>query len=347
MSFQNKLLAWYDSNARVLPWRENSDPYRIWLSEVMLQQTQVATVIAYFNRFISRFPSVEALGAADEETVLKLWEGLGYYSRARRLIPCAQMVVETYGGVFPKSYKEIIKLPGVGSYTAGAILSIAYNMKVPAVDGNVMRVYARLFNLDWDISLAKIKKEFEDLVMETLPEDRRHFNQGLMELGALICTPKSPKCDQCPIVENCLAYKAGSSSNLPIKSKKIKKKHMKKLVLAVACGGEILLVRRPSEGLLAGLWGLPTLDYQEPVKDSISYWLEDHLDLVYVDHEIVKEAKHIFTHLIWDMTLVRVNVHSKRVVDFPEVVWVDPNGVSDYPLPTAYKKLLTTSKTEA
>lgn len=340
MSFQNKLLAWYQVNARVLPWREDSNPYKIWLSEVMLQQTQVITVIDYFNRFIKRYPTVEALASAEEEKVLKLWEGLGYYSRARRLIPCAQMVVERFDGQFPKDYSDMIKLPGVGSYTAGAILSIAYNKKVAAVDGNVMRVYARLYNLDWDISIPKSKKAFEDLVMETLPEDRRHFNQALMELGALVCTPKSPKCDLCPIEADCLAKHADVAASLPIKSKKIKKKHMKKIVLRIECDGEMLLIKRPNEGLLAGLWGLACFDYEVPLEENIRYWLEDNLDLDYVSHEVIKEAKHVFTHLIWDMTLIKVIVKDKKVVDFPEVVWIAPEGLSEYPLPTAFKKLL-------
>ena len=196
---QTKLLDWYHINHRKLPWRDQFDPYKIWLSEIMLQQTQVTTVIDYFNRFVKTYPTVQDLALADEDSVLKLWEGLGYYSRARRLIPCAKMVVELFDGEFPKDYKKIIKLPGVGSYTAGAVLSIAYNIKLPAVDGNVMRVYSRLFNMDADISDAKSKKIFEEKVFDTLPEDRRHYNQALMELGATICTPKSPKCMACPI----------------------------------------------------------------------------------------------------------------------------------------------------
>lgn len=340
MSFQKKILAWYEVNARVLPWRKDSNPYRIWLSEIMLQQTQVITVIDYFNKFIKRYPTVEALASAEEETVLKLWEGLGYYSRARRLIPCAQMVLDSFDGQFPEHYSDMIKLPGVGSYTAGAVLSIAYNKKVPAVDGNVMRVYARLYNLDWDISIAKTKKAFEELVLETLPEDRRHFNQALMELGALICTPKSPKCDVCPLVTDCLAKQAGVANTLPVKTKKIKKKHMKKIVLTIECDGEILLIKRPNEGLLAGLWGLACFDYDEPLEESIPYWLEENLDLDYVSHEKLKESKHVFTHLIWDMTLIKVIVKDKKVVDFPEVVWIKVESLSEYALPTAFKKLL-------
>jgi len=338
--FQAKLLDWYQANHRKLPWRENHNPYYIWLSEVMLQQTQVATVIDYFNRFIEAYPSVEALAQADEDHVLKLWEGLGYYSRARRLIPCARMVVEDFDGQFPQTYKDLLALPGVGSYTAGAIGSIAFNKKYPAVDGNVMRVYSRLFVMSHDLSQAKSKKAFEDKVLETLPEDRRHFNQALMELGATICSPKSPKCDQCPLVVDCQAYQAGRVEDLPVKTKKIKKKTLMMAVCQVVYEDLWMVEKRGDQGLLAGMWGFPAYSYdKDPIK-AIQEGLKDNYGLEPLDFDVIKEGKHVFTHRIWHMTLYRVRVKKRVDTDLPMNQWIRPEDIQDYPLPTAFKKLL-------
>ncbi len=340
LMFQEDLLKWYQNNYRKLPWRVDCNPYKIWLSEIMLQQTQVKTVIDYYNRFIDQYPTVSDLSKADEHDVLKLWEGLGYYSRARRLIPCAQMIVEDYQGKFPTDYKEIIKLPGIGSYTAGAVLSIAFNAKLPAVDGNVMRVYARLFDLSWDISIPKTKSKFEKKVLETLPMNRRDFNQALMELGAMICKPKNPECINCPIKDHCKAYLNGSEKALPVKSKKIKKKHAKKAVLYIVHKEELLLIKRPSKGLLAGLWGFPVIDMEDDIETNLCHHLLNDLGLSYVVHEQVKTGKHVFTHLIWEMTLLKVQVKDKAYIDYPEIVWIKEDEIKNYPVPTAFRKLL-------
>lgn len=338
--FQENLLEWYKKNHRILPWRENHKPYSIWLSEVMLQQTQVTTVIDYFNRFIEKYPSVYDLALAKEGDVLKLWEGLGYYSRARRLIPCSKMIVAHYDGVFPNSYKELMRLPGVGSYTAGAILSIAFNEKISAVDGNVMRVYSRLFNMSEDISDPKTKKVFEDRVFKTLPEDRRHFNQALMELGATICTPKKTKCLICPIEEFCEAFKLNLVGERPVKSKKIKKKIKQMVVCKLIDDHEMMIEHRPSEGLLAGLWGFPCYEIEGDLKTTVLHNIKDSYDMDVSSIEIIKEDKHVFTHLVWEMTFVACHVDIKKTTDLPEMRWIREDLINDYALPTAFKRLI-------
>ncbi|MBN2796299.1 MAG: A/G-specific adenine glycosylase [Clostridia bacterium] len=338
--FQQDLLNWYFNHQRKLPWRENHDPYRIWLSEIMLQQTQVKTVIEYFNRFIEKYPTVQDMASAVEHDVLKLWEGLGYYSRARRLIPCAQMVVNTFEGEFPRDLKSMLKLPGVGHYTAGAILSIAYNEKIPAVDGNVMRVYSRFFNMDHDISDLKSRLAFENKVLETLPEDRRHYNQALMELGATVCTPKSPRCEICPIQRDCQALKLGVVNRRPVKTKKIKKKTEEMVVIKIICKDEFMIVKRPDDGLLAGMWGFPIYPIEGALEHTVFYWLKNDFNISAKNLSVVKEAKHVFTHLTWEMILVEVNISEKIEVILPEMTWIKAEALNDFPLPTAFKKLM-------
>lgn len=335
-----KLLDWYKINQRILPWRESHNPYRIWLSEVMLQQTQVSTVIPYFNRFVSRYPTVQELAEAEEDDVLKLWEGLGYYSRARRLIPCAKMVVEMFDGVFPEDYNSMIKLPGIGSYTAGAILSIAYNLKYPAVDGNVMRVFSRLFKMENDISDTKSKKIFEEKVFETLPSDRRHFNQALMELGATICTPTTPKCEACPLCLECESFKDQTVLNYPVKTKKIRKKTKKMIVCYIMHDNQVMIERRPSEGLLASMWGLPI--YEEAI-DTLDGLLQEEYELKVTSKTYMKSAKHVFTHLIWEMELYLIEVDQKSYLEYPQNKWIDKVDFKKYALPTAFKKLIKES----
>jgi len=341
MTFQINLLNWYDKNKRSLPWRETSNPYHIWLSEIMLQQTQVATVIDYYLEFTSKYDSFESLSKATEEDILKLWEGLGYYSRARRLIPCAKMIVNEFNGHFPQTYKEALTLPGVGPYTAGAILSIAFNKKIAAVDGNVKRVYARLKGLTMDISAYKSKEKMKIIVEKTLPENCRDFNQSLMELGALICTPKNPKCHHCPIWEDCIAFKENTQNKLPIKSKKIKKKNKEIYVFMIKHETQILLIKRPSEGLLASLWGFPIQDKKES-SDERKYFedcLKETYGLTLKNYQFIKKKKHIFTHLIWHMHLYELTVETPEVID--QGLWLLEKELKNYPMPTAFKKLLT------
>ncbi len=351
LTFQEALLSWYHLNHRVLPWRESHEPYRIWLSEIMLQQTQVATVIDYFNRFTKSYPDIFSLANAKEDDVFKLWEGLGYYSRARNLMKCARVLVSDFGGVFPEDEKSLLKLPGIGPYTAGAILSIAYNQKVPAVDGNVFRVYSRLYAIDDDIADPKTRTTFETLVKSDLPEDRRHFNQGLMELGARICTPKSPKCEICPISTYCKAFELGNTMAFPVKTKKVKRTFHNVAVAYVTYQDQVLLIKRPPEGLLGSLWGFPAVELSsdadfEAEKTALTDWLSEYLDLNFLSTGTTpaSSAKHVFTHKTWQMNLWAVEAEEKIMTDFPEMAWVKRESISNYALPTAFVKLIERQK---
>lgn len=351
INMASPLLQWYFDNERTLPWRLNSDPYRIWLSEIMLQQTQVITVIDYFNRFTAAYPNLEALASADEHDVFKLWEGLGYYSRARNLLRCAKTLVSQYDGQFPQDLKTMLSLPGIGPYTAGAILSIAFNQAVPAVDGNVMRVMSRLYASYEDIGNPKTRPHIEAMVMANLPEDRRHFNQALMELGALVCTPRSPQCDLCPLTGICQAFKQSLVTQLPIKLQKIKKTKHHVPVALVFSNHDILLVKKSGEGLLSGLWGLPLVELSDEspaddmAKSALGGWLSENIGIESVRWEVaLGETKHVFTHKTWLMTLWPCHTDVKPQVDFPEMAWVSPNDLSHYPMSTAMLKLIRQTK---
>ena len=256
MSFQTDLLAWYDQHAAPLPWRENQDAYRVWLSEIMLQQTQVETVIPYFARFLAAFPTVHALAAAPLDSVLKLWEGLGYYSRARNLHQAAQKVSQDLGGQFPQTLEGLLLLPGIGRYTAGAISSIAFNQPAPLLDGNVIRVFARLTDLDADVTQPAVKESLWKLAEEWLDRTRPgDYNQSLMELGRVVCKPRAPLCASCPVSQHCKAFANGTQNLRPVKKRKAATPHYD-----VAAGmvwndaGQVLIAQRPLDGLLGGLW---------------------------------------------------------------------------------------------
>lgn len=307
-TFSRELLAWYRSGNRDLPWRRSRDPYFIWVSEIMLQQTRVDTVIPYFNRFVERFPTVRDLAEAPEEDVLKLWEGLGYYSRARNLQAAAREVAERYGGKIPDDKEAVSGLKGVGPYTAGAILSIAFNRPEPAVDGNVMRVLSRYFCIDEDIARPATRTRMEGLVRELIPEGAAgDFNQALMELGALVCTPRSPHCLICPVMEHCAGRIAGREEELPVKSKAKPPKPQHRLaVLARRADGRVLARQRPAQGLLARLWELPHVEAPgADVWGSAEQgprWLAETLALEGVSVEPkqhVGDAEHVFSHLHW------------------------------------------------
>ncbi|MFJ7936628.1 A/G-specific adenine glycosylase [Sporosarcina sp. NPDC096371] len=299
--FRASLLSWYHREKRDLPWRNTSNPYYIWVSEVMLQQTRVDTVIPYYERFIENFPTMETLATANENDLLKMWEGLGYYSRARNLQAGVREVVENYGGEVPATRKEISTLKGVGPYTAGAVLSIAYGVPEHAVDGNVMRVMSRLLLIEDDIAIPRTKKIFEVVVMDLIDkEDPSSFNQGLMELGATICTPK-PKCLLCPVRDFCNAFHEGRQEELPVKTKKTKMKVIPVASFAVHnAHGEWLLRQRPSKGLLAGLWEFPMIELvddktlPEKVHEQFGVELQGLTDIL--------TFKHIFSHITWEMT---------------------------------------------
>ncbi len=338
-NFSKALNDWYEREKRELPWRGHFSPYRTWVSEIMLQQTQVVTVVGYYNRFMAAFPTVEALSKADESDVFKLWEGLGYYSRARHLMRCAKQIVEVHGGDFPNDLEALKKCPGIGPYTAGAIKSIAFNEPAPAVDGNVMRVISRVKALPHDISDPKTRIFFENEVMGLMGGSPRSFNQGLMELGALICTPKKPSCEGCPVRLACAAYAAGNPMAYPVKLKKIKKTSQKMAVVIVERENKLLILKRPSGGLMGDLWGFPVLEMAEGSEEVAKHMMSE-FGLEVKLKETLYGDRHIFTHLNWEMWLLRCDyVAGELQIDYPEVLWVEKSDLKSFAFPTAFKKL--------
>ncbi|HHX63196.1 MAG TPA: A/G-specific adenine glycosylase [Epulopiscium sp.] len=347
---QQNLLEWYALNHRALPFRENNDPYRIWISEVMLQQTQVNTVIPYYNRFMEEFPTVFDLASASEDDVYKLWAGLGYYSRARNLLKCAKEIVEVYEGEFPADYKQALKLPGIGPYTAGAVLSIAYNLKYPAVDGNVMRVMSRIYNITDDIAMPKTKKFFEEKVQSILPADVRHFNQAIMELGALVCTPQNPKCNECPLQNQCQANQLSIQDQLPVKTKKPKNKSLYMGVAILNNHDKILFIKN-EKGLLSGLWGLPIVEggSQMEAKKNLLKEVEMEYKFKIRQSKKIGEVTHIFTHKTWKMMIYQMDVTLEKA-DFcreeeseynkKSVLWLGKDEIKNYAISTAFQKVL-------
>jgi len=330
--FRHSLVEWFNAEKRDLPWRHTTDPYKIWVSEVMLQQTRVDTVIPYYNRFMESFPTLDLLAEAPQDYLLKHWEGLGYYSRARNLQAGAREVLENYGGVVPDNRHEISKLKGVGPYTAGAILSIAYNKPEHAVDGNVMRVLSRVLNINEDIAIPKTKKIFEAAVEELIdPTNASSFNQGLMELGALICTPTSPKCLLCPVREYCTAFNEGEPEKLPVKSKKIKMKHLSYDILVCQDEqGRFLMEQRPEEGLLANLWQFPMLDTSQ---FSVESFLKECAIRVQAKHELLT-FKHVFSHLTWHVNSYYMKCESTSIGD-----WFTQEQIEQLPMPVPMLKI--------
>lgn len=342
-----ELLTWYDQVMRPLPWRENKDPYRVWISEIMLQQTQVVTVISYFKCFITKYPDVGSLAGADESEVFKLWEGLGYYSRARNLIRCAKVITQDYDGIFPTDSKALEKLPGIGPYTAGAIASIAFDEKTPAVDGNVLRVVSRLHCIDLPIDKPKSMNIFRHHVMGMMTDRPGDFNQALMELGATICTPKAWKCERCPLSASCCAHKLGTVSLYPNKPRKTEKRMVTPIVLVLSVGEDIMLIKHPDEGLLGNLWGFPRIDVDQSQYEAeqgfdgeqlARRWLLEQLDIDLPIKTIRKGVPHIFTHIKWMPILYFFESKQKISVDYPIVDWVNVHELNEKALPTAFHK---------
>lgn len=296
------LLEWFRDNARKLPWRSDPTPYHIWLSEIMLQQTRVAAVLDYYRRFLAEAPTVEALAALPEERLMKLWQGLGYYNRARNLQKAARVIVTEHGGTFPSDYASVRALPGVGDYTAGAVCSIAFSLPVPAVDGNVLRVTARISGDDGDISSPAMKKKVAAALTDIIPlHAPGTFNQALMELGATVCLPNgAPLCDHCPVRDLCTALAEDRVAELPVKAAKKERRVEEHTVWLVLRGGKIALRRRPSAGLLAGLWEFPNTPAQAPLPPDWPF--------ASAASEFLGQAKHIFTHIEWHMTIRSVTV---------------------------------------
>ena len=294
------LLLWYQQNKRDLPWRHTSDPYRIWISEIMLQQTRVEAVKPYYARFLETCPNVQALASLPEEKLMKLWEGLGYYSRARNLQKAARAVVEQYGDMMPKTYEELLKLSGIGEYTAGAIASIAYGERVPAIDGNVLRVLARVSGSEADIALPETKKEFRQELARVVPVEAGDFTQSLIELGATVCAPnREPMCEACPLRECCVAYREGKTSEIPVRSPKKARRIEERTVFLIRDGDRTALHKRPPKGLLAGLYELPNIEGHLRENEVIEHLRSLGFEPLRVQK--IESAKHIFTHIEWHM----------------------------------------------
>lgn len=326
MNFTSSLLEWYHRQARKLPWRETKDPYAIWVSEVMLQQTQVETVIPYYQRFMERFPTLSALAAADEAEVLKNWEGLGYYRRARLLHQGVREVQSQYGGIIPSDPDLLLALPGVGAYMAGSIASIAFNRPVAAVDGNVIRVVTRILAMDEDPWQAQVRRRITAWVQERFPEgEAGDYTQALMELGALICTPKRPRCFECPVQQFCRA--AGEApERYPVKRKKADVPEERRIVLVITWKGRRLLVQRPETGLMANFWEYPHFEAAvgDDGKRLAEEWAERNLG-ERLTFRFLKKMTHVYSHLRWNLEIYQAD--RGETCDCSETVgqWFSPD----------------------
>lgn len=335
------LLDWYDGGRRVLPWREDPKPYHVWLSEIMLQQTRVEAVKPYFDRFITKVPDIAALAALEEDKLVKLWEGLGYYNRVRNLQKAAQMIIKEYEGNMPSDYTQLLKLPGIGSYTAGAIASIAFGKPVPAVDGNVLRVLSRLRTDGEDILSQKTKSRVEEELAAVIPEDRPgDFNQALMELGAMVCIPNGePKCRECPWYDFCEARITNKTSEFPKKKSKKARTIEEKTVLVIKDEDKAAFHRRPDKGLLAGMYEFPMMEGHRTKEEVLEYLKEINLKVLHI--QPIGEAKHIFSHKEWHMTgyAIRVDELERPNSKNTGVEWlfIDRKEAREkYPIPSAY-----------
>ena len=331
--FTPLLLDWYRRNARDLPWRHTRDPYCVWVSEIMLQQTRVAAVVGYYTRFLDAFPTVDALADASEEQLLSLWQGLGYYSRARNLHKTARQI-KARGG-FPETYGELRALPGIGAYTAGAIASAAFGLRTPAVDGNVLRVMSRLTDNHGDIQSPHTRREIEAEVSQRFPEspgDARIFNQALMELGATVCVPNAPpKCADCPVSAHCLGRERGTAGTLPVRAAKKARRVEERTVLVLCRENCVALRKRPGRGLLAGLWEFPNAEgvlSEADVTALLSAW-----GLSPADWYQKLSAKHVFTHIEWHMTGYVLSVAGD---DTQPWTWADADALRTYAVPSAF-----------
>ena len=328
------LLPWYAANRRDLPWRRDKDPYHIWISEIMLQQTRVEAVKGYYARFLEALPNVEALSNADDEALHKLWEGLGYYSRVRNLKKAAQQIMERHNGQFPKTYPEISDLAGIGPYTAGAICSIAFDLPTPAVDGNVLRVVTRLTDDGTPIDLPAFRKMITEALSAVYPEKAGDFTQALMELGATVCGPnRKPDCENCPCREFCRGYANGTAENLPVKKAKPQRRIEDKTVFILSCDGFYGLRKRSDKGLLAGLWEFPNM----PGRLEIPEVITEVENMGIKPKEIMRkvEKKHIFTHIEWLMSGIFIEVKECT----GDLVWMRAEKIeAEAALPTAFRQ---------
>jgi A/G-specific adenine glycosylase len=342
--FRNDLIGWFSNEMRDLPWRKEKDPYRIWVSEIMLQQTRVDTVIPYYENFMVQFPTLQEFANADEEKVLKAWEGLGYYSRVRNLQTACKEVQEKYGGNVPNTAKEISSLKGIGPYTAGAVLSIAYGVPEPAVDGNVMRVLSRILSIGEDIAKQATRKTFEEAVRQLIShENPSYFNQALMELGALICTPTSPSCLLCPVREYCTAFEAGTQKEFPVKTKKMKINDVNIVAGIITDSmGRILIHKRPETGLLANLWEFPNFERHSKIELGAADFLTQLESEFGVEGELnenLGNIEHVFSHLKWHIQIFSGQIISE-VKETSRLKLVSLDEIDHYAFPVSHQKML-------
>ena len=328
------LLPWYEENRRDLPWRKDKNPYHIWVSEIMLQQTRVEAVKGYYARFLEALPTIETLASADDEVLHKLWEGLGYYSRVRNLKKAAQQIMERHSGKFPASHAEVSALAGIGPYTSGAICSIAYDLPTPAVDGNVLRVITRLTDDDTPIDKPAFRKEMTESLAAVYPERAGDFTQSLMELGATVCGPnRKPDCANCPCKEFCRGYANGTAETLPVKKAKPQRRIEEKTVFILSCDGFYALHKRPDKGLLAGLWEFPNVSGKLIIPDAIAEVEKNGIKPKEIIRQV--EKKHIFTHIEWHMNGIFMEVKACS----GDFVWMRAEQIeAEAALPTAFRQ---------
>lgn len=334
------LIPWFQKNARKLPWREDKEPYHVWLSEIMLQQTRVEAVRNYYIRFLSELPTIEALAEAEEEKLLKLWEGLGYYNRAKNLQKAARIIISENNGVFPSEYSEILTLPGIGEYTAGAIASNCFDQPVAAVDGNVLRVISRMTESYEDILKPAIKRDVKRRLEQVYPDtDCGTFTQSLMELGATVCLPGGmPKCSICPAEAFCIARKNGTQMELPVKKKKKAKRIEERTVFVLSCKGKVALCRRARQGLLAGMWEFPNVLGRQTAEQALETAENWGCSPVHLTRELVRS--HIFSHVRWDMICFYVDCECESQM----LNWYEKQDVTArIALPTAFRQFWETN----
>jgi len=344
MKWPLQLVKWFIENQRDLPWRKDYAPYQVWISEIMLQQTQVATVLPYFKRWMNRFPSIQDLAAASEDEVLKHWEGLGYYSRARNLHKAAKQMTS-----IPSVKKDLLAIPGIGPYTAGAILSIAYEQDEALVDGNVIRVLSRLYK---DEENTRLKTQrFWSLAESALPKGQaREFNQGLMELGALICTPKSPKCEQCPVASSCQAKAAGIETQLPNRGPKQVKEQIQVAIAIIEDGDRVFIQKRPSKGLMGGLWEFPggKVETDESTEDALNREIQEEMGIELTEVREFKRIKHAYTRFKVDLHcyLAKYERGTVKLTAAVEGKWVPRSELKNYAFPAANTRLIESLLTD-
>ncbi|MFN3928812.1 MAG: A/G-specific adenine glycosylase [Thermoflexus sp.] len=346
------LLRWYAANRRDLPWRRRRDPYAIWVAEVMLQQTRVETTVPYYERFLARFPNVQELAAAPLEEVLKAWEGLGYYARARHLHRAARLLMEKYGGTFPQTFKEWRRLPGVGPYIAAAVLSIAFGQDLPAIDGNAIRVLTRLAAVEEDPRRPAGRRRLQALAEQLLPPGRAgDFNQALMDLGATLCTPKAPRCSECPVRMFCAAFRQGKPEAFPVRAPRRRLPHYDVTAGIIQDGDRVLIAQRPPQGMLGGLWEFPggKVEPGEDLEDCLKRELQEELGIEVEVEEQVMTIRHTYTHM-------RITLHVFRCrwiggtpqpIGCADVRWVPIAELERYPFPNTDRKIVERLRRES